>query len=376
MTDNMMADSIVAVVKDPNGLKKAGTLMRQNKDVVRAAYRVNPWSFRHASIRLKRDLEFVEELMNIDGTGLQFAAPICQDSYKVVTAAIQSKCENVRWASVRIRSDKDFMMEVLKKNGRMIKYMDDACKADRAIVFAAVSSQGHALGEAAFHLKCDKELARLAIQQTPTAICYVRGNLTQDLELAELALKNRFGSAAAYRFFPRGLYKNREIARLAVSVDGLNAEYFCNHPAFQNDQELMEVACAQDGKALAFASDNLRLHCTRLQIIALANKPLSGKLVLWGNPERYKSVCAVIRNAVCEHERFMQFMFCSHECPCDEDPKNIKRSRRNVLYKLPNGSNFTTSFQKEVAEYLGAPLGQWWVTIRRANANIGRLSRS
>ena len=367
-----MDESIVAVVKDPNGLKKAGTLMRQNKEVVLAAYRVNPWSFRHASIVLKRDPAFVEELMRIDGRGLQFAAPICQDSYKVVIAAIQSKCENVRWASPRIRSDKDFMMEVLKRNGRLIKYMDDASKADRDIVFAAVSSQGHALGEAAFALKCDKELARLAIEQTPTAICYVRGELTRDVELAELALKNRFESAAAYRFFPRGLFKNRDLARLAVSMDGLNAEFFCHHPDFQDDQELMEVACAQDGKALAFASDNLRFYCTRLQIIALANKPLSGKLVLWGNPERYKSVCAVIRNAVCEHERFMQFMFCSHEFSGDEEGALPKRSRRNVLHKLPNGSNFTTSFRKEVAEYLGAPLGQWWGTVRRANANIRR----
>jgi len=368
---------MVAVVKDPNGLKKAGTLMRQNKEVVLAAYRVNPWSFRHASIILKRDPAFVEELMRIDGRGLQFAAPICQDSYKVVVAAIQSKCENVRWASPRIRADKEFMMEVLKKNGRLIKYMDDASKADRDIVFAAVSSQGHALGEAAFALKCDKELARLAIQQTPVAICYVRGDLTQDVELAELALKNRLGSGMAYRFFPRGLYKNRCLARLAVSVDGLNAEFFSNHPEFHDDQELMEVACAQDGKALAFASEPLRFYCPRLQIIALANKPLSGKLTLWGNPERYKRVCRTIRDSVCEHERFMQFMFCSHEfADEEEDPKKVKRSRGNVLHKLPNGSNFTTSFQKEVAEYLGAPLGQWWGTVRRANANIGRISRS
>jgi hypothetical protein len=363
-------------LNDANSLKKAGTLMRQNKDVVRAAYLENPSSFRHASIVLKRDLAFVEELMRIDGSGLQFAAPICQDNYEVVSAAIRDKTEYVRWASPRIRADKEYMIDVLKKNGRLIIYMNDAFKADRDILFAAVSSQGHALGEAAFALKCDKELARIAIEQTPTAICYVRGTLSQDLELAELALKNRFNSAAAYRFFPRQLYKNRDLARLAVSIDGLNAEFFYHHPAFQDDQELMEVACAQDGKALAFASDNLRLYCTRLQIIALANKPLSGKLTLWSGVDRYKSVCATIRSAVLEHGRFMQFMFCSHDFAGEEGNPLPKRSRRNVLHKLPNGSNFTTSFRKEVAEYLGAPLGQWWVTIRRANANIGRLSRS
>lgn len=147
--------------------------------------------------------------------------------------------------------------EVKKKveeNGLELKNYPEY-QSNRIIVKIAVQNHGWAL-QFAPDFQDDDEIVELSIQQSPYASQFASERLQGVLKIVEPAVAK---DGYTVQFATEKLRKeSRDLAKLAVSGphgNGLALEFL---PAFQNDEEIVELAFKQNPKALDFASKELK----------------------------------------------------------------------------------------------------------------------
>mmetsp|Transcript_13785 Transcript_13785/g.26298 ORF Transcript_13785/g.26298 Transcript_13785/m.26298 type:complete len:299 (-) Transcript_13785:38-934(-) len=130
----LLATIMTNVWLDWKSLQRCPENIRSNRElIITAVKRSGGEAFQFAADNLKQDREVVLEAVRVNGLALQYAAN-------------------------DVREDRAFMLEVVQIDGQALKYASERFRADREVVLAAVRQNGAALVYASEDLLADFEL--------------------------------------------------------------------------------------------------------------------------------------------------------------------------------------------------------------------------
>ena len=176
--------TMAAVTQNGNALYFASDELKNDKDVVMAAFKKQGWinvsdefqtmkevmmaavaksygrALSYASDELKNDKEVVMAAVAQDGGALEYASDELKNDKEVVMAAVAQKGSALYFASDELKNDKEFMMAIFKEQGWI--NASDEFQTMKEVMMAAVAQNGNALEYASDELKNDKELQEAA----------------------------------------------------------------------------------------------------------------------------------------------------------------------------------------------------------------------
>ena len=107
------------------------------------------------------DKEIVTAACKKDGFSLNYAHNSLQDDEEVVRAAAEEDgWAAMKFCSDRLKKDRDFVLEIVKKSGDALKEAHKSFRSDKEIVLAAVLQYGDAFDFADESLKTDKDIIK------------------------------------------------------------------------------------------------------------------------------------------------------------------------------------------------------------------------
>lgn len=116
-----------------------------------------------ASVELRGDQEIVMTAVRNHGNALQFASDECRSDRHIVRTATRKDPYAFRWASKELRGDRDIVLENMQKSSVPIAFASEELKNDREFMMGAVTRDGRCLRHASEELKKDHELVRAAV---------------------------------------------------------------------------------------------------------------------------------------------------------------------------------------------------------------------
>jgi hypothetical protein len=114
------------------------------------------------------------------------------------------------------------------------------------------------------------------------------------------------------------LLEDKELAMIAVKINGLSLEHF---PYFQNNETVVFLACEQNGEAIQYASDELKQYKTLALTALESNSAEKEYFVFYELIERFQNDKDCILCAIKHDERDIEFSI-SDELKKDPDIYN------------------------------------------------------
>jgi hypothetical protein len=227
---------------------------RTSKDFFNSILKQNGHALQYASYELKIDPDIVKAAVIQDGLALQHASKdLCQDpNYpEIVFAAQQNNGDSLEYASddyIRNTEDclslispslkrkKEFMLRVVRQRGQALALASPELTCDACVAAAAVRENPNALEFACASLRNDASFVLAAVKQCQRSMQHASDQLKQDKHFWEMVLSN-----------------------LSNRRDDVSEGVFSFVPsALRSDQTLFAKICHYEGRALQFASIDLK----------------------------------------------------------------------------------------------------------------------
>ena len=161
---------MVAVAYYPLNFKYASDRLKEDIDLIKAAYKANPYLFESPPFDEYKKLfiderDFVLEVMRESGS--PFISAEYADDEEIVRTAVAKEGVLIRYASSHLREDKDFILDLLanrKKNKKddsyaILEYLSEEFQDDKEIVAACVMENVHEYRFASERVKDDADFA-------------------------------------------------------------------------------------------------------------------------------------------------------------------------------------------------------------------------
>ena len=294
----------VAVRRMGAALRHASARLRSSPAFVHSAIVGSncPSAWQWALGEASRDAEVILAALSLGASSLKFAPDCVRDDKALALRAVRLNAFAIHYVSPRLMRDRDVVMAALHQHPRAIaitdQHLDDQhlmllavrrcgtllCHAtprlrgDRVLVLEAVRQCGLALQFASEELRDDLEVVLEAVESRGTAWMYASDRLRLSPEVAQATLISDPRSALAIgASSPPGLFDDLLVEAIDVVPDLLHVlpglredraavskalrqrgRLLASVPAFADDDELVALAVASDGDALAFASQCLR----------------------------------------------------------------------------------------------------------------------
>jgi hypothetical protein len=267
----MRVDDLVNVLRR-NGLSLYGTradlierIERNETDVVRAL-------FKEPEIPLTPNSTFELVLAAVSQNGLELRnAPSFNDNETVVWAAVQNFSMSLKFASPGFKADKANGLKAVRIDGHCLQFLSRELRQDKEIMLAAVENKSEALQ---WTLHPDDEVVERALACPGYGNLIKFANQTQlgypdekgvvHLRLARIAVENSGDGLAVLFLSP---FARRELRFVAVRAQGnalknytttIDVDELTILDPLCHDRALVQIAVAQDGHALRYASAYLR----------------------------------------------------------------------------------------------------------------------
>ena len=268
-----------SIKSDPFNLKYASTRLREDRALVKRALAENGAALYYASDTLRDDSELVFIAVKTNGLALEFASERLRGSPDIVTAALQSEGCALVFATESIRSDPHFarlavfhqrptasirfylppsfygdkplMMMALERNYTNFRYISDALRDDDELVRMVLKYHGEQLEHVSARLCDDRDVVCLAVASKGEALRHASQRLRADRDVVELALRN---DGMALQHVHQQLKACLEIVAIAVQQNGLALQFA---PASCSDKYLVTLALHNNGEALRFVDLSL-----------------------------------------------------------------------------------------------------------------------
>ena len=114
-----------------------------------------------------------------------------KDDRNVVLAAVKVNANALEYASEELKDDKEVVLAAVKKSGNALEYTSKKLKDNREVVLAAVKKSGNALRHASEELQGDKEVVLAALKKSGNAFKYASNTLKDDKYVAKVAMQKR-----------------------------------------------------------------------------------------------------------------------------------------------------------------------------------------
>lgn len=235
---------------------------KENKQIILAAVKRQPWLFKYIHESLQCDKEVVLATLNsIDHNDhpsermytiidiLKLTSDALRKDKEVALTAIEIHPNAFHFIAKELKLERDLVLKAVnsKRGTFTLNNLDESFVKDREIVLAAVQKKGSNLGYAPAFKK-DKEIVRAAVKNEPSAIRF--SDLKDDRDIVLAAVERR-----------------GDLLRLT--------------PKFQNDREVVLAAIRNNGVALQFSSfmDDKQMVLIALQTIENAlEEPMGVKM--------------------------------------------------------------------------------------------------
>lgn len=258
----------------------AAELMDDPEIIMEAIIKHNRSALIYASHRLKSDLNFIIEAIELDLFAFEFASAELRDNSDILLMALEkyalSHASNgvegsfelhghpLEHASSRLSNDRDIVLGAVNTDGLALEYASKDIRDDFGVVRAAVQNNGRALNFASNDLRGVRELVLTALDTDYGRIAHCDGTHYPTggvLGFASIELtSDRLFMLEVIRWFgPRitTLNANRGGRRYAGGQSVLNLLRRAS-PGLKADAELVLEALVYDSNALDFASESLR----------------------------------------------------------------------------------------------------------------------
>eukprot|EP00931_Biecheleriopsis_adriatica_P056439 TRINITY_DN33437_c0_g1_i1.p1 TRINITY_DN33437_c0_g1~~TRINITY_DN33437_c0_g1_i1.p1 ORF type:complete len:496 (+),score=108.39 TRINITY_DN33437_c0_g1_i1:40-1488(+) len=181
-----------AIRLDGQALRFAAAHLRAEARVIRLAVKSERSALQHASAELKADRDFILSLVKKDGLLLEFVEEFKTDP-QIALAAVRQNSQAVRHTIEQLASsqDVDFVREMMKMDGFALTSVSPEMSACREVVLAAVRKNGLALEYAAAELRADREVVSAAVLQDQKAVRFAAKHLKNDKDILRMALGSR-----------------------------------------------------------------------------------------------------------------------------------------------------------------------------------------
>ena len=244
-----------AVQHNGMSLQFASEALKKEKHIVKAAVQQNPLSLKYAAVHLNRDWEIISLALRKNHEAFQYTCSSLRASKESVLKILDVNSSVLPLLPTEFQGDKAIVLEAVKKNAQVLEYAFPIFRDDREVVLQGVEQDGMSFQWASDRLKADRQLALIAIRKNGLAFQYVLGPLRDDQQIQFEAIKENI-MALQYishcsipaESFSKDLLKNEFYATMALTK-------------FQHlgaDKTFMEVAVQFSGRALKYASDELR----------------------------------------------------------------------------------------------------------------------
>ena len=179
--------------------KYAPDKFKNDEDFLVEAAVVNINVLNYVDKKFKNDANFIQKVIdNFDHYRLayrkQFARSLGEnitDNKEMMKQIIEkADFNNFQYASERLKKDRDFIIELLPKAPGIYKFLY-AFSDDKEITLQAVKADGMNLRLAYWDLKEDKEVVLEAVKNNPHSIQFAGESLQDDEELWSYVTKNR-----------------------------------------------------------------------------------------------------------------------------------------------------------------------------------------
>ena len=88
------------------------------------------FTFQFVSPELKKDREFVLEVLEINGLVLEYVSPEFQADPKLVLAAVKQNAEAFQFVSQKLKENREFVLEAMAINWEVSEYISPELKKE------------------------------------------------------------------------------------------------------------------------------------------------------------------------------------------------------------------------------------------------------
>ena len=120
------------------------------------------------------------------GDKLEYASDALRNDKEVVLAAVKLDGRALKYASADLKNDKDVVLAAMKQNGWALCWAGDDLRNDKVIVLAAVKQHGIILFYASADLKNDTDVVLAAVKQNGMALKFASAKLKKDPDIRKL----------------------------------------------------------------------------------------------------------------------------------------------------------------------------------------------
>ena len=163
----------IAEVED-SIIKYASNRLKNDKDIVTNAIKINPDALQFASKKLQDDKEIVKKaVFNYNTVALKFASDRLKNDKEIVEIAITMNPEILKFASDELKNNKEVILKAIKADGMALEFVSDRLKNDKDVVLTAVKNNGYGIQYASDKLKNDKDVVIEALKENKMSFAYI-----------------------------------------------------------------------------------------------------------------------------------------------------------------------------------------------------------
>lgn len=268
---------LAAIRVNANLLKDTSTMMKNDPEIVRIAIKNNPELLEHASPKLQRDPEIVLLAVKMDGKTLRFA-PMLNNNLTIVRAAVAQDGGALQYASDKARDDIETVLIAIRGYTNVFNDVGPIARKDERVLLELGRYRlDLALPHYKEHSISDKELLiRIAVQKPSNLFEYATEALMTDRDLIREIINTQivrlrealslFGDdkapfeseaydASLTEVIPDELMKDRDYI---ISLIKENPVVFKSLTLYHNDPEIALVAIEQDPEAIIAVDPQLK----------------------------------------------------------------------------------------------------------------------
>lgn len=165
-----------------DALKRGQCVLKNSREVILSAYKINSYAFHYASDDLKNDRKFVKELMQINPIAIIHASEEIKRDKDFLADILLEMPEAM--TILDIKEDKEFVSEIAKKNGAVLLGLGKNDRVDKEFLSEIIKENPSALLSADPSIRKDKEYIRKMMKDNDNfqVLLYADDSIREDKE--------------------------------------------------------------------------------------------------------------------------------------------------------------------------------------------------
>mmetsp|Transcript_70646 Transcript_70646/g.188340 ORF Transcript_70646/g.188340 Transcript_70646/m.188340 type:complete len:395 (-) Transcript_70646:67-1251(-) len=214
-------------------------------------------------IALCNDQEFMRLVLPRAGDALEIAGSVVKDDRDLVLCAVRSSGGALRFASNRLCDDKEVVMHAVQGAAVALQFASERLRDDDDVVLSALKSGGQALAFASARFQDDREVVASALSTAPRALRFASSRLRDHTQLVRYAV---YRDGIALRFASDRLRDDTDVVRTAVAQCGAALEFASDR--LRDTNEVAAIAASETPWAADYASERVQRYLLSINLRA------------------------------------------------------------------------------------------------------------